>query len=94
METVVVDNEVKHRFELEDDGHVAELVYERRPGELVLIHTGVPEELGGRGMGGQLVQAALDEARRQKVKVIAQCEFARGWIEKHPDATAGLEVSA
>jgi len=88
----IVDNEVKHRFELEEDGHVAELDYHVNGNRLVLIHTGVPEALGGRGLGGKLVQAALERARAQNMVVRPECEFARGWIEKHPDALTGVTV--
>jgi hypothetical protein len=52
----VIDNRALHRFELSQGGHVAELVYESDGGRLVLVHTGVPVELSGHGIGGQLVQ--------------------------------------
>jgi predicted GNAT family acetyltransferase len=58
----------------------------------VLIHTGVPEALGGRGVGGKLVQAALERARHEGMVVRPECEFARGWIDKHPDALTGVTI--
>ena len=56
----VVDNEAESRFEVSIDGHVAELVYRRHGDRLVLAHTGVPDELEGRGVGGMLVNAAIE----------------------------------
>lgn len=89
----VIDNAAESRFELTVDGHLAQLVYRRDGDRLVLIHTGVPEELGGQGIGGVLVQAALDRARAEGLTVVAQCPFAKGWIDKHPDAADGVTVS-
>jgi predicted GNAT family acetyltransferase len=85
----VVDNPDQHRFELQQDGHLAELVYELDGDRLVLVHTGVPEELGGRGLGGVLVRAAVERAAAEGLTVVPRCPFARSWLEKHPDE-AGL----
>jgi predicted GNAT family acetyltransferase len=79
----VIDNRALHRFELSQGGHVAELVYERDDGRLVLVHTGVPDELSGQGIGGQLVQGAVDEAARNNLTLVAKCPNARSWLEKH-----------
>ena len=58
----VIDDISTHRFLLEMDGAVAELVYRRNSRRLVLVHTGVPDELGGRGIGTHLVEAAIAKA--------------------------------
>ena len=59
----IVDDVASSRFLHVEDGHEAELVYRAEEGRLVLVHTGVPDELGGRGLGGRLV-ARRDRARR------------------------------
>ena len=61
-ERTVVDDTDAHRFRYAEDGVEAELVYRATPGRLTLVHTGVPEALGGRGIGGRLVRAALERA--------------------------------
>ncbi len=66
----VVDNRAAERFEVVDDGHVAELVYHLHGTRLTLIHTEVPEALGGRGLGGLLVRAALERARREHLTIV------------------------
>jgi predicted GNAT family acetyltransferase len=53
----------------------------------------VPEELGGRGIGGILVQAALARARRDQLTIVPTCPFARSWLEKHPDAAEGITIA-
>ena len=92
MPTDVVDNQAAHRFELVRNGHLAELVYRLDGTQLVLVHTGVPAELGGRGLGGVLVKAALERAEREGLTIVPQCPFARGWLERHPDEAARVVV--
>ena len=82
------------RFTITEDGHEAELVYRVDGDTIALVHTGVPEELGGRGIGGKLVEQAIAKARADGLTIVAQCPFAKGWIEKHPDAVEGVTVAA
>ena len=42
-------------------------------------------EIGGRGIAGQLVRAALEFARGQGLKVRPECSYADAWMRKHPD---------
>lgn len=88
----VADNADASRFELTVDGQLAELDYRRRADRLVLVHTQVPEALGGRGLGGQLVQAALRRAADEKLTVVPLCSYARAWLVRHPDATATVSI--
>jgi hypothetical protein len=88
----VIDNEAAHRFELTVDGHLAELVYRRNRNRLVLVHTEVPDELEGRGLGGVLVQAALAQAAERDLTIVPVCPFARSWLERHPDEAAKVTV--
>jgi uncharacterized protein len=69
----VTDNHAGSRFELQVGGHPAELRYRRNGNRLVLIHTGVPVELEGRGIGGRLVAAALDRAAQEGLTVVPVC---------------------
>jgi len=88
----VVDRPDKGRFEVAVDGHVGELVYDVDGGQLILIHTGVPEELGGRGIGGRLVRAAIARAARDGLILVPLCPFARRWIDEHPEAIGDVGV--
>ena len=82
----VIDDPDASRFELRADRWLAELVYRIRGDRLVLIHTEVPFELEGRGIGGRLVTAAVDRAMRDGLIPVPLCPFARGWLERHPEA--------
>ncbi len=88
----VIDNTDASRFELRADGWLAELVYRTRGDRLVLIHTEVPLELEGRGIGGRLVTAAVDRAVREGLVLVPLCPFARGWLERHPEAASRAVV--
>lgn len=81
---VVTDNPAASRFEITEDGHLAELRYHRSGNRLALIHTEVPEELEGRGIGGKLVTAAVARAAREGLTIVPFCPFARSWLERHP----------
>ncbi|MGH3277154.1 MAG: GNAT family N-acetyltransferase [Streptosporangiaceae bacterium] len=88
----VVDNAQASRFELTVDGHLAELVYRRRAGRLVLIHTGVPDEMKGTGIGGQLVRAAVGQAAAEGLTVVPLCSFAGAWLRGNPDVAATVAI--
>lgn len=88
----VSDNHAGSRFEVQIGGHHAELRYWRSGNRLVLIHTGVPVELEGRGIGGRLVAAALDRAAQEGLAIVPLCPFARGWLKRHPDAASRAAI--
>ena len=88
----VTDNQAESRFELWVDGRLAELPYRRNGKRLVLIHTEVPEELEGHGLGGALVTAAIGRAACEGLTVVPLCPFARGWLQGHPDTAAKAAI--
>lgn len=85
MADEIIDNRARNRYELTVDGHTAHVDYSREPGVITFIHTIVPEELGGRGIGTKLAQHVLDEARRSGEKVIPQCPFIAAYIKRHQE---------
>ena len=84
---VVRHNEADHRFELEIEGRTAFLQYRlpKAGDSISLLHTEVPAELEGHGMGGKLAQAALEFARAAHLKVIPLCPFVAAYIRRHPE---------
>ena len=81
----IVDNKPQHRFELVVEGHLAAAYYKLDGNVITFVHTEVPPELGGQGVGSRLVKGALDQVRALGWKVVAQCPFVRGYIEKHAE---------
>lgn len=78
-------NDAESRFEIPLDGHTAFLDYAEEGDLLDLIHTEVPEELEGRGLGSRLAKGAIDYAREHGKRVKVTCPFVRSWLERHPD---------
>lgn len=91
-DVVVTDNQGDSRFEIHADGELAELLYRTRAGRLILVHTEVPEALGGRGLGGELVRAAIGKAKAQGMTLVPLCPFARSWLERHPEEAANVTI--
>jgi predicted GNAT family acetyltransferase len=81
----VRDDRAHGRFVFQNDGAVAELVYEVDATRLFLLHTEVPEALRGQGVGGQLVTAAVGRALDDGLTVVPWCPYARRWLGRHPD---------
>ncbi|OZI73941.1 GNAT family N-acetyltransferase [Bordetella genomosp. 12] len=73
------------RFELIVDGHVSELEYQLHDGVMAILHTGVPEAVGGRGIAAQLTEAALHTARERGWKVRPRCSYAAAYFKRHPE---------
>jgi len=79
----VTDNTAQSRFELNVDGHVAYLEYERTPNTLTLLHTEVPPEIRGRHFADRLVEAALAIGRSEGRRLVVICPFARAYLRRH-----------
>lgn len=68
------------------DGRAAgELTWTEVEGRRVFHHTGVREEFGGRGLAGQIVRRALDDARSEGTSIVPLCPYVAGFIERNPD---------
>nr|WP_276310199.1 GNAT family N-acetyltransferase [Bacillus salacetis] len=61
----------------------AELVYKENNGEMVIEHTVVSENLRGQGVGGQLVDKAVQFAREKGLKVDSECPYAKEVLENN-----------
>jgi predicted GNAT family acetyltransferase len=75
----------ENRFQIEAESRLAVLEYKLNADTIVFTHTGVPAELGGRGLGSKLVRAGLDYAREQGLRVHPLCSFVASYIEKKPE---------
>jgi uncharacterized protein len=85
MNYLVINNPRGCRFETNVDGHVAVLNYQQDGRSITFLHTEVPQELAGRGVGSALANAGLKYACGQSLQVIPKCEFVASYLEKHPE---------
>jgi predicted GNAT family acetyltransferase len=79
------DNEARNRFELDIEGSIASITYQKSAGAITLVHTDVPAELGGRGIGSKLGRATLDAVRAQGRQLSVECDFIRSFMTKYPE---------
>jgi predicted GNAT family acetyltransferase len=72
------------RFYIEESNNtVAELVYRFTDNNNLLItHTEVDDSLAGKGIGKQLVSAAVNYAREKSYVLQATCSYAKAVLDK------------
>ncbi len=71
-------------FFLEKEGEKkAQLTYTLRNEHLMIIdHTEVDDSLQGKGIGEELVVAAVKYAREKGIKILPECSYAKHLMEK------------
>lgn len=78
-----------HRFETDAGVELAYAEYEMTNGRMALTHTWVPVEGRGKGLAAVVVEAALEYARTNDLKVDPVCSYVQSFIARHPEY-AGL----
>ncbi|MFT4249703.1 MAG: GNAT family N-acetyltransferase [Pseudomonas sp.] len=82
------ESQVRHeparfRFVIEVDGHEAVLDYRLAGGTMAILHTGVPEPIGGRGIAASLTEAVLALARSNGWRVRPECSYSLAYFKRH-----------
>ena len=85
MEYTLIHNESECKYEYHIDGHIAYITYDDQDGNMHLTHTIVPEELAGKGLARTLLEAVLEEIKKNNKKAVAQCSYIVKYQEKHPE---------
>lgn len=85
MPPTISHDAAAHQFRTEVDGHRAELNYSLRGTVMSITHTGVPPEIGGRGIAADLMTAALAQAQAASWTVVPACSYAAGFMTRHPE---------
>jgi predicted GNAT family acetyltransferase len=87
-------NETANRFELALDEGTAFIEYKLSDQKLFLIHTEVPQELEGKGVGGAIVLKALQYAKENGYEIVPLCPFVQSWLERHKEWKAIVSADA
>lgn len=86
--------EIKHEFDgrkgsfFVEEGakRIAEMVYVMAGTKKMIIeHTEVDESLKGQGVGVKLLEALVEFVRKEEIKVIPLCPFAKATFKKRTD---------
>jgi hypothetical protein len=81
----IFNNPQRQQFQATIDGELASLEYRLHDGVIVLMHTEVPEKLGGHGIGTALAEYALKYARTNHLPVKVYCPFVLAYVKRHPE---------
>lgn len=76
------------RFEATVEGQLCVAEYRLVERVMLITHTQVTTRLEGRGIAGELIQAALDHAQSHGLKVRPLCSYARAYMRRHPETLA------
>lgn len=64
----------------------AEYIDKPGTGERFFYHTEIDGDFSGRGLAGQLVDAALTRTAAEELDIVAVCPYVSSHLEKHPDS--------
>ena len=77
---------VSHRFTVSGPGGTAVLAYAPAGSGLVEVYsTFVPTSDRGRGVAARLVEAAVQYARAEGLRIIPSCWYVAQWLRHHPE---------
>ena len=85
QEIELTDNQSAHHLELMVEDHTAFIDYKRSNERLFLIHTEVPDELEGKGVGSAIVEKALKYAEQNKLTIVPLCSFVQSYLKRHKE---------
>jgi predicted GNAT family acetyltransferase len=79
MEIKLEESGSKGAFYVEENGaRLAEMTFSKAGDSRIIIdHTDVSDALRGKGAGKQLVKAGVEFARKNSIKIIPLCPFAK-----------------
>jgi len=70
---------------MQDGKRLARMTYSVAGTKVIIDHTEVDDVLRGKNAGAQLVRAAVEWARKENVKLLPLCPFARSVFQKTPE---------
>jgi predicted GNAT family acetyltransferase len=80
----ITHNQANHTFEVLIDGQLSKLDYIQDGKNFVITHVGVYPGHRGQGVAAKIVEAGLQYARENSLRVIPMCSYAAGYIRRNP----------
>ena len=59
---------------------------------IVIDHSRIKPDFAGQGLGSTLARGVVEQLRAGGAALRAECPFLCGWLERHPDLAAGIEL--
>ncbi|WP_029106389.1 GNAT family N-acetyltransferase [Mycobacterium sp. URHD0025] len=82
----VRNNPEARHYEITVDGeHAGLAAYADSGDQRIFYHTEIDDAFGGRGLAGELVDAALTDARAAGKRIVAVCPYVAKYVQKHHD---------
>ncbi len=81
----IINNAKQQQFEISENNELAILVYRFYKDAIALMHTEVPDVLGGKGIASALAKHAFEWAKEHNKKVMIYCPFAASYLKRHPE---------
>jgi predicted GNAT family acetyltransferase len=82
----VVRNDEQARYEGRIEGELTTVVDFRRDGDVLAVtHTGTEPHWRGHGLASETTRLALEDIRREGLRVQPICPFTVDYFEQHPE---------
>lgn len=82
----LINNTKNKQYEFHIEGYIPLIQYIiSNNNEIYLVHTEVPVEIEGQGIGSQLVEQVLEDIEHKQLRLVPLCPFVAGYIRKHPE---------
>lgn len=85
IETPLIKNLEKKRFELKVGNYAAFIDYKEHKKKISLIHTETPEKLKGKGAATALIEKTLSYIEKHGYTLIPICPLVVSYLKRHPD---------
>ena len=88
MPAIVRENHTTHgayRANVEGSDRQAFLTWKARGNARIADHTFVPPEGRGQGIAAKLVDALVEDARREGFTIVPQCSYVEAAFRRHPE---------
>lgn len=81
----IFNNSERQQFQVSVGDYLAFLEYRLHEGMIVLMHTDVPDQLAGKGIGSALASFALNYAHDNHLPIKVYCPFVLSYLKRHPE---------
>jgi hypothetical protein len=82
----LIDDPAHKCLSLQLEGGKVWTAYRRDNDVLALTHVEAEPQLRGSGAAGRFMQAVVEHARENHLKLLPVCSYAVVWLKRHPEA--------